>query len=285
MSQNWTDTIKPKGKLLSLNLKEVWRYRDLVLLLVKRDFVSVYKQTVLGPLWYILQPLITTITFTIVFGKIAKIPTDGVPRTLFYMAGIVPWGYFSSTLTRTSNTFIENTGIFGKVYFPRLTVPFSIVISNLISFSVQIALLVGFIFYFHYFYEGFSFIWSPQLILLPLLITTMGILSLGIGLVISSFTTKYKDFKFLIQFGVQLFMYATPVIYPLSLIKKDYPFLAEFIPFNPMVGIIENFKSLLLKGGNFDWSSYSISLSVSLVIFILGGLTFSRTEKSFIDTV
>lgn len=281
-SKNWTETIKPKGKLLSLNLNEVWKYRDLIVLFVKRDFVSVYKQTVLGPLWYIIQPVITTITFTIVFGNFAEISTDGLPPTLFYMAGVVPWGYFSSSLNRTSNTFTENSGIFGKVYFPRLTVPFSIIFSNLISFFIQFALLTAFITYYHFAENAFRFELTANIIFLPILVLVMGIFSLGLGLIVSSLTTKYKDFKFLLTFGIQLFMYATPVIYPLSEVPERFK---SIIMYNPMVGIIENFKNILLKQGEFDFNSFTYSLTITIIVFILGGLIFSKTERSFIDTI
>lgn len=276
----WDYEIKPKSSLFELNLRDVWHHRDLILMFVKRDFTSVYKQTVLGPLWFFIQPLLTTITFTIVFGRIAKIPTDGIPPTLFYLAGITIWNYFSDCLQGTSDTFIKNASIFGKVYFPRLTTPISIVISNLFKFGVQLMLFLSF--YLYYSIKGAPIHPNITLGLLPLLIVDMALIGLGAGMIISALTTKYRDLRFLVTFGVQLMMYATTVIYPLSAISLKYRWLVEL---NPMTSIIETFKYGFLGAGTFSLQSLIISCIVSTVIFLLGVLTFNKVEKTFMDSV
>jgi len=278
--ENWDYEIKPKSSLFELNLRDVWHHRDLILMFVRRDFTSVYKQTVLGPLWFFIQPLLTTITFTILFGNIAKIPTDGIPPTLFYLAGITIWNYFSDCLQGTSDTFIKNAAIFGKVYFPRLTTPISIVISNLFKFGVQISLFL--FFYFYYIIKGTPIHANMVLTLLPVLVIDMALIGLGAGMIISALTTKYRDLRFLVTFGVQLLMYATTVIYPLSAISLKYRWLVEL---NPMTSIIETFKYGFLGAGTFSLSSLITSCIVSAVIFILGVLTFNKVEKTFMDSV
>lgn len=277
---NWTLEIHPKDKLLHINFKEIWQYRDLLMLLVRRDFVSVYKQTILGPLWFIIQPILTTLMFMVVFGGIAKISTDGMPQSLFYMAGIVTWNYFSSCLSTTSDTFITNAGIFGKVYFPRVIMPISIVVSKLISFGVQFVLFLAFFFY--YYFSGATLHPNATLLLLPVLIITSAGLGLGMGLIITSLTTKYRDFRFLIQFAIQLAMYASPVIYPLSSIPEKYKM---YILANPMSAIIETFKYSFLGSGVFEWSYLAYSVGFMLITLLLGIIIFNKVEKSFMDTV
>lgn len=277
---NWTLEILPKDKLLHINFKEIWQYRDLLMLLVRRDFVSVYKQTILGPLWFIIQPILTTLMFMVVFGGIAKISTDGMPQSLFYMAGIVTWTYFSACITTTSDTFITNANIFGKVYFPRVIIPLSIVVSKLISFGVQFVLFLAFFFY--YYFTGANLHPNATLLLLPILIITSAGLGLGLGLIITSLTTKYRDFRFLIQFAIQLAMYASPVIYPLSTIPEKYKI---YILANPMSAIIETFKYSFLGSGVFKWSYLAYSIGFMLITLLLGIIIFNRVEKSFMDTV
>jgi lipopolysaccharide transport system permease protein len=279
-TENWNLVIKPKRHLLDIDLKDIWRYRDLIALFVRRDFVARYKQTVLGPLWFIIQPVFTTLMYTIVFGNIAKISTDGLPPILFYLSGIVGWTYFSSCLNSTSNTFVANAGIFGKVYFPRLTLPISIVISNLVQFFIQILLLIGFMIFFGI--KGADFQPNVYLLLIPLLIILMAALGLGFGIIISSMTTKYRDLTNLVSFGVQLWMYATPVIYPLSVIPENYRIYALA---NPLTPIIETFRYALLGTGSFDWAHLLYSLVFTLVVLTLGILMFNKVEQSFMDTV
>lgn len=276
----WTLEIHPKNKLLDLNLKEIWQYRDLLMLLVRRDFVSVYKQTILGPLWFIIQPILTTLMFMVVFGGIAKISTDGMPQSLFYMAGIVTWNYFSACITTTSDTFITNAGIFGKVYFPRVIMPLSIVVSKLISFGVQFVLFLAFFFY--YYFSGDTLHPNTTLLLLPVLVITSAGLGLGMGLIITALTTKYRDFRFLIQFAIQLAMYASPVIYPLSSIPEKYKL---YILANPMSAIIETFKYSFLGSGVFEWRYLAYSVGFMLITLLLGIIIFNKVEKSFMDTV
>ena len=277
---DWTLEILPKDKLLHINLKEIWKYRDLLMLLVRRDFVSIYKQTILGPLWFIIQPILTTLMFMVVFGGIAKISTDGMPQSLFYMAGIVTWTYFSACITTTSDTFITNASIFGKVYFPRVIMPLSIVVSKLISFGVQFVLFL--VFFFYYYFTGANLHPNATLLLLPILIITSAGLGLGLGLIITSLTTKYRDFRFLIQFAIQLAMYASPVIYPLSSIPEKYKI---YILANPMSAIIETFKYSFLGSGVFKWGYLAYSVAFMIITLILGIIIFNRVEKSFMDTV
>jgi len=278
--KEWDLVIEPHSSLFQLNLKDVWRYRDLLWLLVKRDFVSFYKQTILGPLWFFIQPLFTTIIFTFIFGNLAGLSTDGLPQPLFYIAGITAWNYFADCLTKTSTVFKDNAQIFGKVYFPRLIMPLSIVLSNLVRFGVQ--MLLFFMMMAYYAYIGAAFTPNVCILLFPFLVLQMALLGLGLGLVITALTTKYRDLAFLITFGVQLMMYATTVIYPLSAAPDKYKWLIEL---NPMTGIIEAFRYGFLGQGEFTFSSYGYSLAFTLVSLMLGVIIFNKTEKNFVDTV
>lgn len=276
----WTEVIQARTELFSLGLREVWRYRDLILLFVRRDFVSTYKQTVLGPIWFFLQPLLTTITYVIIFGNVAKLSTDGLPALLFYLAGITVWNYFSQTLTATSTVFTTNAAIFGKVYFPRLTLPLSIVISNLVRFGVQFLLFLAAWAYYIVTTDAVHPNWAT--LLLPVLLVLMGLLSLGLGMIFSALTTKYRDLAMLLTFGVQLLMYATPVIYPLSSLSPKYKWL---ILANPMTPIVETFRYGFLGRGVFSWTYLGYSTLVMLVFLFMGALIFNRVQKSFTDTV
>lgn len=278
--KEWDLVIEPQHSLLDLNLKDVWRYRDLLWLLVKRDFVSFYKQTILGPLWFFIQPLFTTIIFTFIFGNLAGLSTDGLPQPLFYMAGITAWNYFADCLTKTSTVFKDNANIFGKVYFPRLIMPLSIVVSNLVRFGVQ--MLLFFLMMAYYAYTGGSFAPNAYVLLFPMLILLMALLGLGLGLIITALTTKYRDLAFLITFGVQLMMYGTNVIYPLSAAPAKYKALIEL---NPMTGIIEAFRYGFLGQGEFTVSSFGYSVGFTLLALVLGVVIFNKTEKTFVDTV
>jgi lipopolysaccharide transport system permease protein len=276
-------TIESKSTLFDLKLAEVWAYRDLLLLLVRRDFVSFYKQTILGPLWFFIQPLFTTIIFTFIFGNLAGISTDGLPKPLFYMAGITAWNYFSDCLTKTSTVFRDNAGIFGKVYFPRLIMPLSIVVSNLVRFGIQ--MLLFFILMAYYYFSGANFELSWAIILFPLLVILMALLGLGAGMIISAMTTKYRDLAFLIGFGVQLLMYATTVIYPLSTAIQKYPAYSWIIEYNPMTTIIEIFRHGFLGQGSFSWGSLGYTAGVTLILLIAGIVIFNKVERNFVDTV
>lgn len=279
--ENWTMTIEPQRSLLDLRLGELWRYRDLVSLFVRRDFVAAYKQTVLGPLWYLIQPLLTTITFTVVFGRIASLPTDGLPQFLFYMSGTVVWSYFAECLNKTSNTFVQNANLFGKVYFPRMAVPVSILVSNLITFAAQFALFLAFVLFFALRGADVSFHWG-WIALTPILLLMMAGLGLGFGVIISSLTTKYRDLRFLVQFGVQLLMYAAPVIYPVSAVPGRFQWI---ILANPMTPIIEAFRYAFLGAGTVDPLHLAYSLGFMLAVVFLGALIFNRVEQTFMDTV
>ena len=279
-NSEWDLVIEPQTSLLDLNLKDVWRYRDLLWLLVKRDFVSFYKQTILGPLWFFIQPLFTTIIFTFIFGNLAGLSTDGLPQPLFYMAGITAWNYFADCLTKTSTVFRDNANIFGKVYFPRLIMPLSIVVSNLVRFGVQ--MLLFFMMMAYYAYTGGSFATNAYILLFPVLVLQMALLGLGLGLVITALTTKYRDLAFLITFGVQLMMYATTVIYPLSAAPAKYKWLIEL---NPMTGIIEAFRFGFLGQGELTFSSFGYSVAFTLIVLVFGVIIFNQTEKTFVDTV
>jgi lipopolysaccharide transport system permease protein len=280
-SIEWDLVIQPHRHLLDLKLGDLWRYRDLVLLFVRRDFVSVYKQTILGPLWYLIQPLLTTITFTVIFGNIASLPTDGLPQFLFYMSGTVVWSYFSSCLTKTSETFVNNANLFGKVYFPRLAVPVSILISNLITFLIQFALFLVFALYFILRGTPIQLHWL-WIALSPLLLLMMAGLGLGLGIIVSTLTTKYRDLRFLVQFGVQLLMYATPVIYPVSSIPASFQWVIQA---NPMTPIVEAFRYAFLGAGTVDLGHLLYSFGFMLVVVIIGSIIFNRVEQTFMDTV
>ena len=278
--EEWTIVIEPKSRLFNLKLKQTWNYRDLVYMLVRKDFVVQYKQTILGPLWYIIQPLITAFTFTVIFGKIAKIPTDGVPPMLFYLAGTTCWNYFSTCLISTSEVFTANQGVFGKVYFPRIVVPISIVISSSLKFFIQFVVFLGF--YFFYIYSGAVINPNMTLFLLPLLIIMAAGMSLGFGMLFSAFTTKYRDLKFLLAFGVQLWMYVTPIIYPLTEAPEKYRWI---IAINPMTSIITTFKYAFLGTGDFDWYYLLYSFVFMIALLFIATTTFNKIEKNFMDTV
>ena len=278
--KEWDLVIEPQSSFLQLNLKDVWRYRDLLWLLVKRDFVSFYKQTILGPLWFFIQPLFTTIIFTFIFGNLAGLSTDGLPQPLFYMAGITAWNYFADCLTKTSTVFRDNANIFGKVYFPRLIMPLSIVVSNLVRFGVQMLLFFMMIGY--YAYTGANFHLNAYVLLFPILVLLMALLGLGLGLIITALTTKYRDLAFLITFGVQLMMYATTVIYPLSAAPAAYKWVIEL---NPMTGIIEAFRYGFLGEGSLTFQTLGYSIAFTLIALVLGVIIFNKTEKTFVDTV
>lgn len=279
-SEYWDEVIRPKRGMFDIRLIEIWNYRDLLFQLIKRDFVSVYKQTLLGPLWYLLQAFFTTFAFTVVFQKIIGIPTEGVPPMLFYMSGIVCWNYFSQCLTKTSNTFVNNAGIFGKVYFPRLVMPISAIISSLIGFSIQLLFFMGFIVF--YTFLGVEFNFNSALLLFPLLILMMAMMGLGFGIIISSLTIKYRDFQYLITFGVQLLMYATPIIYPLSWIKGG---LRYIMLLNPLTSIVETFRYSFLGVGELNWFNLGYSAVFSIVVLFLGVIIFNRNERSFMDII
>jgi lipopolysaccharide transport system permease protein len=280
-TEHWDQVIEPKARLLDINLGEVWRYRDLLWLFVKRDFVAQYKQTILGPLWHFVQPVFTTIVFMMVFGRIAGIPTDGIPPILFYLSGITIWNYFSVCLTATSNTFLANAAIFGKVYFPRLIMPLSIVVSNMVKFGIQFLLLLSAMAWMGFRQQQFHF--GASWLLIPLLLVMMAGLGLGLGIIISSLTTKYRDFAVLIGFAVQLLMYATPVAYPLSFLKNiSY---ASWITWNPLTPIIETFRYALFGTGTADVPGLLYSGGFIIVVLFAGIVIFNKVEKSFMDTV
>ena len=275
--------IESNHKLFDLNLATLWQYRDLLMILVKRDFISFYKQTLLGPIWFFVQPLFTTLTYIVIFGNIANVGTDGLPQALFYLSGITLWNYFSDCLLKTSTVFRDNSNIFSKVYFPRLIIPLSIIISNLIKFVVQFLLFLGFLFYYYYF-QGFQVQLHllDVLLLFPLLIIAMAFLGLGLGLIISALTTKYRDLSFLVTFGIQLMMYTTTVIYPLSITPGKF---RKLIAINPMTGVIETFRNIFLGKGEISFDTLGYSLIFTIAALLLGLLIFNKVEKNFIDTI
>ena len=278
---HWDMVIEPRSSLLDLKLKEVWHYRDLMWLFVRRDFVAQYKQTVLGPIWHFVQPILTTFMFLLIFNNIAKIPTDGIAPIVFYMSGITMWNYFSSGLTNTSNTFVSNAGIFGKVYFPRLVLPISVVISNLVKFGIQFLLLVMVMIYYNF--HGFALSIHASLLLIPFLLLLMAGMGLGLGIIISSVTTKYRDFNVLLGFAVQLMMYATPVVYPLSYLNdKSYKWI---ININPLTPVMEAFRLALFGKGTVTPASMIYTIVFTLITLLIGTIMFNRVEKSFMDTV
>lgn len=276
----WSKTIRPRNGWFDIHPGELWRYRDLIGLFVWRDFVAVYKQTILGPLWYLIQPLLTTVVFTIIFGTVAHLPTDKLPPFLFYLSGVIAWKYFADCLVSTSNTFVGNAHIFGKVYFPRLTVPVSVVISNLIAFGIQLFLFVACLAY--YWASGSPVHPRPALLLLPLLVVQMAVLGLGFGLLVSSMTTRYRDLAHLVGFGVQLWMFATPVVYPASSIPERWRWVMAW---NPMAPVIEAFRYAFLGTGSIDPHSWLLSIANTVCVLLAGIVLFSRVEKSFMDTV
>ena len=279
--EQWDMVIEPQAHLFDLKLREVWNYRDLLVLFVKRDFSAQYKQTILGPLWHFIQPIFTTLVFLLVFGKIANIPTDGIEPVLFYMSGISIWNYFSACLTSTSNTFVANAGIFGKVYFPRLVIPLSTVLSNVVKFGIQFLLLLAVMAFYgiksHHFHFGLSWL------LIPLLVLMMAGLGLGLGIIISSLTTKYRDFTVLIGFAVQLLMYATPIAYPMSFLKNKS--FAAWIAWNPLTPIVEAFRYALFGTGSVNAAALMYSGGFIVLVLFLGMLIFSKVERTFMDTV
>lgn len=281
--KNWDLIIQNKSSLFRLDLHEVWRYRDLLRMYVKRDIITFYKQTILGPMWFFIQPIMTTIMFMFVFGGIAGISTDGVPQAVFYLAGLVCWNYFADCLTKCSDTFNANQQIFGKVYFPRLIVPFSIVISNMVKMGIQLVLFL--VVYAYYFIVLGTFEINWTIVLFPVLLMMLASLGLGFGLVISSLTTKYRDLRFLITFGVQLWMYATPVIYPLSVMKQNYPDKIWVIVANPLTAIIETFKYGFTGVGVFEWNYLLYSFIMSIAVLLLGIIVFNRVQKNFMDVI
>ena len=286
-NENWTTVIKPRSGLLEVNLKEIWDYRDLLTMFVKRDITVAYKQTILGPLWWVIQPALTVIMYMVVFGGIAGIPTDGIPQPLFYLGGICMWQYFSDCLNRTANTFLANAGIFGKVYFPRLIMPIANVTSNLVRFGIQFGLFV--IVYIYYACIGMAPCPNWYILLLPLLVVMMAGLALGFGIIISSMTTKYRDLQVLFSFVVQLWMYGTPIVYPLSQVagKQKWGFdVADIMCLNPVTPVIETFKHGALSAGQFvGWGWLAYSFIFMLVVLALGILIFNKVQKSFMDTV
>jgi len=279
----WLYTISSKRKLIDFNFKEIWHYRDLLMLFVKRDVVTVYKQTILGPLWYLIQPLFTALTFTLIFNKVANIETGTVPPFLFNLAGVSIWNYFNTCLSSTSDTFKTNAAIFGKVYFPRIIVPLSIVISNLMKFSIQLLIFIAF--YIYYYMNGAAIHINNSILFFPVIVMLMGLLGLGSGMIISSLVTKYRDLKFLVGFGVQLLMYVSAVMYPLALMREKLPKIAWIVEYNPLAYIIETARYMLLGTGTLSLFGIIYTVCVTLLVLFFGIIIFNRTEKTFIDTV
>jgi lipopolysaccharide transport system permease protein len=283
-SEDWLFEISATKKADNFNVKELWHYRDLLLLFVKRDIVTFYKQTVLGPIWFVIQPLITSVIQFIIFSKIASIPSDGVPYFLFVLAGNILWFYFSDCLKATSETFTTNQSIFGKVYFPRIIMPLKVAVSNLIKFGIQFVFFIGVLIY--YLYQDTLITVSPYVLLLPFLLLVIAFIALGAGMLISSLTVKYRDLNFVITFGISLFMYITPIVYPTSLVlEKIDPKYHQLIYLNPLTGLFDFFKFAFLGSISFDLGAIIYSVVFSIVIFFLGLVVFTRTEKSFIDVI
>ncbi len=280
--ENWTTVIKPKTSLLSVDFHELWQYRDLYRMFVKRDIVTWYKQTILGPLWFFIQPIMTTIMFMVVFGGIAKISTDGLPQPLFYLSGICLWQYFAESLNQTSKTFIDNANVFGKVYFPRLVVPMATVTSNLIRLAIQMGLFF-LVFAYYMLFTDAPVHPNPYSLLTPILIFILAGLALGFGVLFSSLTTKYRDLTFLLTFIVQLWMYATPVIYPLSTIEN--PKIKLLMQANPLTSILETFKFGMLGVGEFSWTALGYSAGFTVLLLALGVIVFNHIQRTFMDTI
>ncbi len=280
MSEGWNVIIRPSSTTSRVGLKRIWKYKDLLGLFVYRDFVAMYKQTVLGPIWYVIQPILTTLTYWIVFGRIAQLSTDGIPQFLFYLGGVTIWGYFASCINRTSNTFGSNASLFGKVYFPRILVPISSVVSNFLKFGVQLILFFVAIAYYHW--SGFNVGVTKAVLLLPFLFVMMAGLGLGLGILISSITTKYRDFQFFVQFGVQLLMFLSPVIYPLSSLSAERQ---AYLLYLPTTSIIEAFKYATIGTGYFSVPWLMYSLAVTVLLLIVGARLFAKIERKFMDTV
>jgi len=281
--EDWDIEITSENSLFTLGLKDVWQYRDLLVLLVRRDFVSFYKQTILGPIWFFVQPVITILIYNLVFNNLANIGTDAIPGPLFYLSGIILWNYFSECLTKTSTVFRDNAALLGKVYFPRLIMPLSIVLSNLIRFAVQFILFVALIILYHFL--GSPIMPNFLVLIFPLLILLIAALGLGLGMIISAVTTKYRDLAFVVAFGVPLLMYTTTVIFPLSVAITKYPAYSWIIKFNPMTAIIETFRYSFLNKGSFSWDLLTYSSITTIVILLAGIFIFNKVEKSFVDTV
>lgn len=280
--EGWDLVIRSSPGWFQLHLQDLWHYRDLLRMFVWRDFVAVYKQTILGPIWFFIQPLLTTATFTVIFSGVARLPTDGLPPLLFYLAGTTPWNYFATCLTKTSATFRDNASLFGKVYFPRLITPLSVVISTLIQFAIQFVLLGVALAWFLWHGRDVRPDWAGILIGTPALVLMLGALGLGCGIIISSLTTKYRDFAFLVTFGVQLAMYATPVVYPLSMVPEKY---RAWLELNPMTGIVEAFRAVYLGTGTFSWHLLGYSVGFTAATLLVGVVVFNKVEKTFMDTV
>jgi len=285
--ESWLYTISSKKKLIDFNFKEIWRYRDLLVLFVKRDIITVYKQTVLGPLWYLIQPLFTSLIFTLIFNNLANIPTgNGVPNFLFNLAGVTLWNYFKECLVGTSDTFKKNENIFGKVYFPRVIMPMSVVFSNLLKFGIQLLIFIAFYIYYMWFsHKDYSLTVQPNILMFPVLVIFMALLGLGFGMIISSMTTKYRDLSFLVQFGVQLLMYGSAVMYPMSYFKIKLPDYYWLIEWNPIAVLVEAFRTIVLGLGDLDYNKLIYAAIISIVTFLVGLIIFNKTEKSFIDTI
>ncbi|MFD0864085.1 ABC transporter permease [Sungkyunkwania multivorans] len=281
--EKWLFEITPKRGLFELNFKEIWQYRDLLFLFVKRDIVTVYKQTILGPLWFFIQPLFTSVIFTLIFNNVANIQTPGVPSLIFNMAGITIWNYFKVCLTDSSNTFRSNQGIFSKVYFPRVIVPLSKVMSNLMKFGIQLLIIVSF--YIYYVSIGKEIRPSVNLLLLPLLIVILALFGLGFGMILSSMTTKYRDLNNLITFGTQLLMYLSAVMYPIQVIREKIPKYAWLVEYNPLAIVIESFRYMIFSSGDLNYVALGLSLLASILVFLFGLMIFNKAEKNFIDTV
>lgn len=281
--EQWLFEITPKNKLLSLNLKEVWEYRDLLMLFVKRNIITAYKQTVLGPLWYLIQPLFTSVIFTLIFNNMANITTGTVPPFLFNLAGITIWNYFAACFSGTSSTFSANAGIFGKVYFPRLIMPLVAVISNLVRFGIQLFIFIAFFLYYNY--KGADISFNEYVILFPVMVLIMAMLGLGLGMIISAMVTKYRDLKILVRFGMRLLMYISAVMYPVSYFVDKLPKYAWVVKYNPLSFVIESVRHMLLNTGDFNGSMFIFTLLTTFVVLFLGIIIFNRAEKSFIDTI
>ena len=281
-NSDYTTVIKPHAGLFSLKLGEVWAYRDLIFILARRDIVAVYKQTILGPLWFLISPALTVVVYMFVFGSIAGISTDGMPQAVFYLGGITLWNYFSSCFTATANTFTANAQIFGKVYFPRIVAPMANVLSNMVKLFIQMSLFLGVLTY-YLLQDDSTITLTGEIYLLPILILMMAGLSLGIGIIISSLTTKYRDFKNFIGFGVSLLMYASPVIYPISAVKDQG--YGALLAYNPIAPIIETFRYIFTGQGSLDWNGLIISGLATISILLFGLILFNRVERTFMDTV
>lgn len=279
--ESWDLIMKPQSSLIDIDFKDLWNYRDLLYMFVKRDIVTVYKQTILGPIWFFIQPIMTTLVYIVVFGNIANISTDGIPQPLFYLAGITLWNYFADSLNQTADTFVQNANVFGKVYFPRLIVPLSKVSSGLIKFGIQFTLFIS-LYIYYILFKGLNVHFGIEILLIPFFVLLMAGLGLGLGVIFSSMTTKYRDLKFLLTFGVQLLMYATPIIYPMSALDDKFKVI---IALNPITYIIEGFKYSFLGVGEFSINGLLYASIFTLTILFLGVITFNKVEKSFMDTV